>query len=112
MKKWQIHYYTTEAGHIPVKDFIDALPTPAKAKTFRTFELVEEYGTMVGGPHVKHIDDDLWEIRVITAEGTYRFIFTLLKDQVIMLLHAFSKKTQKLPPNELKTAKARLREIR
>lgn len=112
MKKWRIEYYTTDAGHVPVRDFIDSLSAQAKAKTLRTFELVEEYGTLVGGPHVKHIDDDLWEIRVSAAEGTYRSLFTIETGRVIILLHAFSKKTQKLPLKEIKTAKARMRETK
>lgn len=112
MKKWQIEFYTSEAGHVPVRDFIDALPTHAKAKTFRTFELIEEYGPQIGEPHVKHIGDDLWEIRVSAADGIYRYLFTEAKGRVVILLHAVSKKSRSLPARELKTARERMRGIK
>ncbi|MFA5867674.1 MAG: type II toxin-antitoxin system RelE/ParE family toxin [Actinomycetota bacterium] len=112
MKKWKIEYYTTEAGHVPVRDFIDDMPIKAKAKTFHTFVLIEEYGPLVGEPHVKYLEKGLWEIRISALEGIYRLMFTTVKGKIIILLHGFQKKSQKTPLGELRTARARLREVK
>lgn len=111
MKKWQIEFYTTDAGHIPVRDFIDDMPAKTRAKVFHTLELVEEHGLSIGEPHIKHLETDLWEIRISALEGTYRFLFTEKQNRVILLIHAFQKKSHETPIRELKTARARLREI-
>jgi phage-related protein len=112
MKKWKIEFYTTGSGHVPVRDFINEMPMKARAKIFHTLELVEEYGLLVGEPHIKYLEKDLWEIRISALEGIYRFLFTEKQNRVILLIHAFQKKSQKTPVKELRTARARLREIR
>ncbi len=111
MQKWTIEYFTTEAGHAPVKDFIDSLPTKTKAKTFHVFELLEEFGLEVGEPHVKKLEKSIWEARVSAADGTFRYLFTKKSGRIIILLHAINKKKQATPIYELKTARARLKEV-
>lgn len=53
---------------------------------------------------------DLWEVRSDIADGIVRVAFTV-KDGQMVLLHGFVKKSQKTPPNELATAKARLNKL-
>ena len=51
------------------------------------------------------------ELRVKDRSGAYRvFYYTKLADSVL-IFHAFTKKTQKTPPNEVALAKKRLKEI-
>jgi phage-related protein len=44
-------------------------------------------------------------------KGIVRLIFTV-EDDTMILLHGFVKKSAKIPPAELKTAKARLAQLR
>lgn len=111
MSRWRIEYYTSEAGHVPVRDFIDRLPPKAQAKTLHLFDLIEEFGPELGEPHVKKLERDLWELRVSALNGIYRFVFTKTNGRIIILLHAFQKKSHETPLRELKTARARLGEI-
>ncbi|MDR1872887.1 MAG: type II toxin-antitoxin system RelE/ParE family toxin [Deltaproteobacteria bacterium] len=56
--------------------------------------------TLIGEPKVKHITLELWELR----PTPYRIFFFCHKDNKIVLLHYFIKKTQKTPPNEITRA--------
>lgn len=112
MKKWTIEFNTTEAGHVPVRDFIDDMSVKAQAKTYHTLELIADFGPHVGEPHVKYLDRGLWEARISAMDGEYRILFTELKGRVIILLHAFHKKSQKTPVRDIRTARARMRDLK
>jgi phage-related protein len=57
-------------------------------------------------PIVKNLDAGLWEIRSKIKNGIARIIFTIREDTII-LLHGFIKKSDKIPQDELNTAKQR-----
>jgi phage-related protein len=72
---------------------------------------LEESGIDVGMPHVKPLENKLYEIRVRVDRNAYRIIYFLHTGQQFVLLHGFQKKTQKTPPRELKLAKKYLEEF-
>lgn len=51
------------------------------------------------------------ELRFKDRSGIYRVIYFLAGRGAIHLLHAFSKKTQQTPPQNIELAKKRLKEI-
>lgn len=51
------------------------------------------------------------EIRLRDRTGNYRVIYVFLGEQQIYLLHAFSKKTQEMPKQNIDLAKKRLKEV-
>jgi phage-related protein len=53
----------------------------------------------------------LWEVRSHIAQGVARVIFTVDRG-VMVLLHAFVKKSQKTPLGDLKTARQRVADLR
>lgn len=71
-------------------------------------KLLTEYGTRIGSPYVKHLKDDLWELR----PSRDRIIFCYYKNNVFILLHAFYKKTNKTPKKELELALKRMKELK
>ena len=58
-------------------------------------------------PEARKIDKKLFEIRV-NQEGIYRGFYAYVKENYIVLLHFFQKKTQKTPLTNIKVAKQRL----
>ena len=64
-------------------------------------ELLEKYGTRLGEPYVKHILDDIWELRPLHN----RIFFFHWKDSKLIMLHHFEKTTKKTPPREIEQAK-------
>lgn len=71
----------------------------------REIELLEQYGTELREPHTKHLDGPIWELRVKFSTNSHRIFYFVWDDHKIVLLHAFTKKTQRTPASELKAAK-------
>ena len=70
-----------------------------------------QYGWPLGMPLIRKLEPGLLEVRSDIDKGIARVIFTV-EDDTMILLHGFVKKSAKMPPAELKTAKARLAQLR
>ena len=66
-----------------------------------------QYGWPLGMPLIRKLEPGLWEVRSHIGQGIARGIFTV-DTGTMVLLHGFVKKTQKVPPTDLKTARQRL----
>lgn len=111
-ENWNIIYYESSSGNIPVYDFIESLSPIAKSKVSNTFDLLTEYGVKLGPPHVKKVvGTDLWELRILGGDSI-RIFYIATSVKVFLLLHGFFKKSQKAPKKELKIALARLKEYK
>lgn len=106
---WEVKFFESQPRKYPVEDFIKEQDSPTIAKISHEIDLLKKHGPFLAMPHSKKIASDLYELRV---RGTVeiRIIYTFRKS-LIVLLHAFKKKGQKIPPKELKTAKHRLDSI-
>ena len=105
-----INFYADQNGKKPIENFIKGLQEKGKtSKTDRIraekiltyLRVLRKYGTRAGKPYVKHIEDDIWELR----PNQDRIFFFFWKDNTFVLLHHFLKKTQKTPRAEIKKAK-------
>jgi phage-related protein len=106
----QAVFFETESGNQPVRDFILERSREDRKEIGSDIFAVQK-GFPLGLPLVENINTDLWEIRSHIPDGICRIIFTVYRETMV-LLHGFVKKTQKIPPKELKTAKRRLAEFR
>jgi phage-related protein len=83
---------------------LDATQRKAIGEDIRT----AQYGWPIGMPLIRKLETGLWEVRTKFRNGIARTVFTVNGNQMV-LLHSFIKKTQKTPPNELRTARQRLK---
>lgn len=92
---------------------IEALPADMRARLVRMAEMIEQFG-FAGLPRnaVKHLEDDLWELRVTGRDGISRAIYLTASGRRVVILRVFVKKTQKTPARELDLAKRRAKEVR
>ncbi|MBY0384951.1 type II toxin-antitoxin system RelE/ParE family toxin [bacterium] len=60
---------------------------------------------------MKQIATSAFELRVKDREGVYRVFYVLADKNRIFVPHAFTKKTQKTPSQEIETSKKRLRRL-
>ena len=112
MVKWKIDYYSTPSGQEPVQKFIEKLAYMPRSRAHNTLELLAEFGTRLGLPHAKKVTGTpLWELRIL-GEKSLRFFYVAKAGHIFLLLHGFTKKTQKIPKKEIKTALMRLREYK
>jgi phage-related protein len=64
-------------------------------------ELLKNQGTNMPTNIAKHIQDDIWELRL----GNNRVLYFYFENNTFVLLHMFRKQTQKTPISEIKKAK-------
>ena len=104
---WELVYYETARGHCPVQEYLDGLDDREAAKVLFDFDLLEDLGTALGAPHVKKISGKIWELRT-TGRLQHRTFYFAASGRQIVLLHAFTKKTQKTPRAEIEIAGRRM----
>ena len=95
-------FFQTAAGNEPVREWLKDLPREARRI------LTVQYAWPLGKPLVDHLGDGIWEIRSRLKATIARTIFIVV-DQEIVLLHAFIKKSQKTPKEDLELARKRRR---
>lgn len=70
-----------------------------------------EFGSNLGMPHTKFLEEGLIELRIKGKEGIARVFYCTLIGKRIMMLHSFIKKSNKTPKKEIQIAKKRMKEV-
>jgi phage-related protein len=63
-------------------------------------------------PHVRHIRSQLWEIRLKGKGGIARALYVTAKEQRVVILRAFIKRTEKTPRGEIELALQRAKDVK
>ena len=103
--------YTIEYFNERVLKEIEKWPDSILADYARLVELLMEFGPNLKMPHSKALGKGLFELRPKGKEGIGRTFYCYLVGQRIIILHAFIKKTQETPENEMKVARKRIKEV-
>jgi phage-related protein len=103
---WSIEYYNSE-----LEQEVLGIPDGLLARYLHLTELMLEFGSNLGMPHTKAIDNGLFELRIKSKEGIARVFYCTKIGKRIVMLHVFIKKTQKTPKKELKLAIKRMKEV-
>ena len=112
MDVWELVFYTTVAGNSPVFEFIEELSDDDTARVTDELELLQALGVRLGMPHARRLEgSDLWEIRT-RGRVHHRIFYVAISGRRMLLLHGFTKKTEKTPAREIRTAEARLSDNR
>ena len=102
MDSWQV-----EVLNETVRAEIEALPADIRARLTHILDMMVEVGPeRMREPHVKHLKDKLWEMRMRGRDGIARALYVTARGRRIVILHAFVKKAQKTPPQAIRLALA------
>jgi phage-related protein len=104
--EWEIHYYSED-----LQRAILGLPAGIQARYIHLTQRMLTFGPNLGMPHSRAMGKGLFELRLKSKEGIGRVFYCTLPGQRIMMLHAFVKKSQKTPVQELDVARARMEEV-
>ena len=104
----EIVFYRTESGDCPVEEFLDSLSAKQAQKVTWVMELIEDL-EVVPAKYFKKMTgtDGIWEIRVQSGNNIFRILGFVKENHLVVLNHAFQKKTQKTPKKEIAIAEAR-----
>src|SRR5437762_3373825 len=103
-------FFRTEQGNEPVREWLLSLEKTAR-KIIGDDILKVQYCWPIGKPLVGSLGDNLWEVRSRLGDRIARIVFCV-KGRMMVLLHGFIKKTQKIPNRELNLAIKRKRMLR
>ena len=104
--------WTVEILNPRVEAELLALPKDMQARFLHVAELLEEFGPQqVGMPHIRPLEDKLWEMRLKGKSCIGRAIYIASRGKRLVVLHVFVKKTQKTPRRAIELARQRAKEI-
>jgi phage-related protein len=96
-----------------VEQEIDALPEDMQAKLLRIVDMIGAMGLeRMREPYVKHLEKNLWEMRMTGRDGISRVIYVTATGKRVVIVRAFVKKTQKTPRSEIIMALKRAEDVK
>ena len=100
-----VEFYRTTDGKCPVREFLDRLDGSDAQKVLWAFRLIERI-ERVPRAYLKKLagTDGIWECRVRTTAGSYRFFSFFVEGGNLIVTHGYSKKTSKTNRREIRRA--------
>jgi len=103
-------FFQNDNGKEPVRDWLLSL-SPADKKTIGEDIKTVEFGWPLGKPHVGTIGDGLYEVCSNVSDKRIARVLFMIYRNLMILLHGFIKKDQKIPKNDLRLAKNRMKKF-
>ena len=97
-----------ENGRCPIEDFLESLSNKQVEKVFFVLDLIENID-IVPRKFFKKLEatENIWEVRIQHGNNIFRLLGFFDGKKLVVLNHAFTKKSQKTPKKEIKIAEQR-----
>jgi phage-related protein len=104
----KIMFYRLETGKSPVEMFFNSLTNKQFEKIAFVLDLIEQID-IVPRQYFKKLKgtDEIWEVRAQQGNNTFRILGFFDGKDLVVLNHAFAKKSQKTPKKEIALAEKR-----
>lgn len=111
-KPLEVNFYATASGNEPVREWLKELPKEDKRVIGQDIKTVQ-FGYPIGMPLTRLLKgtEGLEEVRCHISSGQIARIVVYVEDDIMILLHAFIKKTQKTPQKDLDLAIKRYKDL-
>ncbi len=104
----EIIFYKTASGRCPVTDFLESLTSKQAKKTTWVLQLIEDLPSIPSKYFKKLVNtDEIWEVRIAFGKDIFRLLGFFDGSNLIVLNHAFKKKTKKTPLPAIRVAEDR-----
>jgi phage-related protein len=110
--KLKVNFYKTGSDNEPVREWLKDLEKEDKIIIGSDIMAVQTGYPFVGMPLVKSLGRGLYEIRSHISQRRISRVIYFVENGEMSLLHAFIKKTQKTPQDDLDLAYKRYKMIR
>ena len=105
-----LRFWRSTTGREPVREWLNELPLDDRRVIGRDMMKVQ-FGWPIGLPLCRPLSGGLWEVRSSHPSKREARVLFGFHDGELIALHAFIKKTQRTPPEELTLARQRLKEV-
>jgi phage-related protein len=110
-QKTTLVLYRNSSGTEPVRDWLKALDVADRLAIGQDL-MRAQWRWPVGMPLCRPMGQGLWEVRTELPSSRIARVLLCLDHGVLVALHAFIKKTQKTPADELALARKRQKELK
>lgn len=104
---WIVRSYESERGELLIERFIREQDAATVSKIARLLDLLSLHGPALCMPYSRYLGSDLYELRIRARNEVRIFYVCVTEKREVILLHAFKKRSQKLPIKELEVARKR-----
>lgn len=103
--EYRIYYYQNSyTKRTPVLEYIQKIPAKDGGKVAAYIVLLRNYKGRLDEPYSRYIRSGIRELRVDFARNKHRVFYVTVVGKKVILLHAFLKKTEKTPKQEITRA--------
>ncbi len=107
----RISFYQARSGRSYISSFLEDLSAQDRATILAVLSDIQSHGFVAKGCQFRQIEGKLWEIKIRTQGGSYRFFYVSIERNEVYILHAYRKQGQKAPIKELEIARKRIKEV-
>jgi phage-related protein len=104
-RKWHVMYFEDARGYSHALEFIENRGVREKAKVLAWLEQLEQQGPNLPRPYADLLEDGIHELRVKLSGNQVRILYFFCFRDFIIITNAFIKTSEKVPKNEIQTAK-------
>lgn len=108
-KRLPAQFYKTEADNEPVRDWLRTGVTPDDRFKIGVDIRKVEFGWPIGMPTCRPLGKGLWEVRTSLAGNRISRVIFCIRQDCMILLYGFIKKSEKTPKDEIDVASKRKR---
>jgi len=106
---WAVEFHEDSDAGCPVRDFLDALDRPRRAKIMAVIGLLAERGPTLPFPYSSQVRGKVRELRTHYGKEHYRVLYFAAPDRVFVLLHALRKSSSEIPEGDMRIAEGRMK---
>ena len=104
---FDVIFYKTKSGDMPVQEYIIELPQKLKTKTLNNINRLREEGLNARRPLSGYLRDGIFELRTQIGTNLTRLLYFFSNNKAIVFTNGFTKKTEEVPESEIRIAKRR-----
>jgi len=103
-KDWKVRFYRNDEGECPIEDFLETLSEKDREKIQVWIDVLKDKGINLHRPQSDYLRDGIHELRIKLSKGGTRTLYFFCFETTIILTHAFYKRTDEVPVDEINRA--------
>ncbi len=110
MARTEAFFYRDARGRIPLLEWLDGLPSRARAKCIARIDRLAQLGNDLRRPEADYLRDGIYELRASFQGIHYRVLYFFLGRAIVILSHGLIKQRE-VPRREIALALERRRQV-